>query len=195
MEVALRGASVAEDGEHDTWIALQLQAPGEADRLRQLARDRSLEGEHLEVLRDLECDRVAYMPEEGEPKGVAMPQLACQLAVLRDKPVGGGVDRHRRANGCGFLADAGGEGDHPALSLEAHRTLVESPASEHAAIAFERHLVTHRLLDEKLAVLVEVTHHRRHRDRGNAVEVSVSGGCRLFHARCSVRPACRSRVR
>src|SRR5579859_1822990 len=126
VEVPLRGAAVTEDREHDTGIPLELQAPGEAGRLRQLARDRGLERQHLQAVRHPERDRVADVPEEREPQRVAVPQLARELAVLRDEPIGLVVERHRRPDGGGLLSDAGRQRHHASLALQAHRALVEA---------------------------------------------------------------------
>ena len=73
MEVALRGATVTEDREHDAGVPLHLQPPRETDCLGQLARDRGLKRQHVQALGNLERDRVADMPQEGEPKRVSVP--------------------------------------------------------------------------------------------------------------------------
>src|SRR5439155_1911857 len=68
VEVALRGAAVTENREHDAGVVLHPQPPRETDRLGQLARDRGLKGKHVQALGNLERDRVADVPQEGEPK-------------------------------------------------------------------------------------------------------------------------------
>src|SRR5216684_2582872 len=94
VEVTLRRPAVAEDRKHDARVVLELESPREADRLRKLAGDRGLKGKHLEVARHLEGDRMPDMPEEGQAKWVAVPQLAGQLSVLGHEPVRLSVDRH-----------------------------------------------------------------------------------------------------
>src|SRR6202521_3586785 len=106
VEVTLRCASIAKDRKHDARVLFHLQSPRQAHRLRELARDGGLEGEHLEISRHLEGERVADMPQERKAKRVSVPQLARQLAVLGHEPIGRGVDRHRRPDGGGLLADA-----------------------------------------------------------------------------------------
>jgi len=162
VEVALRGAAVTENREHDAGVALHLQPPRETDRLGQLARDRGLKRQHVQACGHLERDRVADVPQEGEPKRVAVPQLTGELAILRHEPVRLLVQRHRGADGRGLLTDARRERHHAPLTLQADAALVEAPPPKHHAIAIERHLIAHRLVLQELAVLVEIPRHRRY---------------------------------
>ena len=151
--------------------------------MRNLPRDRRVEGEHAKVRRNEEAERAAHVPEEGLHERQPVQQLAGGFAILRNEPVARAVERHHTADTAGLLADAGREGHHETAALQVDAALVEAPAEQDRSKAGERLLVgKDRVRDEERPVGRQMLHRRRdragcHHERPCVLQLLEHEGC------------------
>ena len=157
VEVALRGGALADVGHHDAFLFLDLETPGDADRVRELGREGDLRRQHLDVVGDAAGDGVAGEVHEVLLEREAVHQHGRQLAVLGHQPVDLGIEAHRRPDDRGLLTEDRREDSQAALALKGRGPGVEMAADEHPAEAFEDELVIDRRLGagNQLAFRVE----------------------------------------
>ena len=86
VRVALGGRAVAEVDADDAVGPLVAQAPGQPDRVRDLRRQRDLEGQHPDAVGDVAAGGVAAVVLHRALQRVALAEHRGQLAVLRARP-------------------------------------------------------------------------------------------------------------
>ena len=133
VEVALGRGAIAAHGERDARLAPELHRVGDADGVRQLARDRYVEREVVRRLREDVAALVAAPVKEravrrdaAQHKDAALPVARQHDVVRRQHRADAGVDR--------FLAQGGGVGADLPGALHCNSLGVERAHEHHGAV-------------------------------------------------------------
>jgi hypothetical protein len=137
VERALRGRAVAEEHHRHGLLALQLLAPRDAGRLRDVRRGRDADRGEVPVGRVPPAGRMAAPPLEHDLRRQPAHEADRRLAVAREDPVlvaervgGARLDR--------LVVPGDRVGADPALTVVHHGALVEGAKQHHPAVQLEQ---------------------------------------------------------
>ena len=144
VKVAFARRAVAEVHQHHGVLRLSRQAPRETDRVRQLRGDRDLDRQDVHAVGDRAARRIPLEIADEVGERVAVPQQRRQLAVLRNDPVAGGVERPGGADDGRLLAADLRKRSETPLPLQARALRVECAAQLHQPQRCEDVIVVER---------------------------------------------------